>query len=65
MARWSPSTTPPPTWTQNDNAEVALGDPYNDCAPQTPDTQVEVATAKDGTFAPLGFFIVFSTEPQT
>lgn len=44
---------------ENDNAEVALGDPYGDCAPETPHAQLEVATAKDGSFTALGFFIVF------
>jgi hypothetical protein len=44
---------------QDDNVEVTLGDPYSDCDPQTPDAQLEVATAENATFAALGFFIVF------
>lgn len=43
---------------QDDNIEVAIGDPYGDCS-QTPDAQVEVATARAETFAQTGFFIVF------
>lgn len=42
-----------------DAAEFSLGDPYDDCAPQTPNAQAEVATSQNGTFAPLGFFIAF------
>lgn len=39
-------------------AEIALGDPFFDCA-STPGTELEAETAEGGSFTPVSFYIVF------